>query len=117
MDGLGHLAVQYAKAMGLRVAAVDVRADKLRLAQTVGAELVVNAAEEDAVAAIQQRIGGAHGVLVTAPSQPAFAQGVGMLRRRGTLALVGLPPGSFELNIFDVVLTRKTVRGSIGGTR
>ncbi len=117
VGGLGHLAVQYAKAMGMRVAAVDVRADKLALAQAVGAEVVVNAAETDAVAAIQQATGGGHGVLITAPSQPAFLQGVNMLRRHGTLALVGLPPGSFEFNIFDVVLTRKTVRGSIVGTR
>ena len=40
-----------------------------------------------------------------------------MLCRRGTLALVGLPAGDFLLNIFDVVLTGKTVRGSIVGTR
>ncbi|MBD2722327.1 alcohol dehydrogenase AdhP [Hymenobacter armeniacus] len=117
VGGLGHLAVQYARAMGMRVAAVDVQAEKLRLAQSVGAEIAINAAEEDAVAAVQQRMGGAHGVLITAPSQPAFAQGVGMLRRGGTLALVGLPPGEFPLNIFEVVLTRKTVRGSIVGTR
>ena len=117
VGGLGHLAVQYAKAMGMRVAAVDIQADKLALALAVGADLVVNAAEEDPVAVIQQKLGGAHGVLVTAVSRPAFAQGVAMLRRRGTLALVGLPPGHFELDIFDVVLTRKTVRGSIVGTR
>jgi propanol-preferring alcohol dehydrogenase len=117
VGGLGHLAVQYAKAMGMRVAAVDVAADKLQLARDLGAELVVNAATEDPVAIIQQQIGGAHGVLVTAVSRAAFSQGVGMLRRRGTLALVGLPPGDFKLNIFDVVLTGKTVRGSIVGTR
>jgi propanol-preferring alcohol dehydrogenase len=117
VGGLGHLAVQYAKAMGMRVAAVDVALDKLQLARDLGAELVVNATTEDPVAIIQQQIGGAHGVLVTAVSRAAFSQGVGMLRRRGTLALVGLPPGDFKLNIFDVVLTGKTVRGSIVGTR
>ncbi|TGD79084.1 alcohol dehydrogenase AdhP [Hymenobacter wooponensis] len=117
IGGLGHLAVQYAKAMGMLVAAVDVQDDKLRLAQAVGADLVINAATHDPVQEIQQQIGGAHGALVTAVSRPAFAQGVGMLRRRGTLALVGLPPGDFDLNIFEVVLMRKTVRGSIVGTR
>ncbi|OON69952.1 alcohol dehydrogenase AdhP [Hymenobacter sp. CRA2] len=117
VGGLGHLAVQYAKAMGMRVAAVDVSDDKLALARSVGAEVLVNAASADAGAEIQRQIGGAHGVLVTAPSQPAFAQALTMLRRRGTLALVGLPPGSFEVPIFDLVLTRKTVRGSIVGTR
>ena len=117
IGGLGHLAVQYAKAMGMRVAAVDVQDDKLALAQSVGADLVVNATTADAVAVVQEKIDGAHGVLVTAASPPAFAQGVAMLRRRGTLALVGLPAGDFPLNIFDVVLTGKTVRGSIVGTR
>lgn len=38
-------------------------------------------------------------------------------RRRGTVALVGLPPCDFPTPIFDVVLKRITVRGSIVGTR
>jgi propanol-preferring alcohol dehydrogenase len=40
-----------------------------------------------------------------------------MLAKRGTMSLVGLPPGDFPLPIFDTVLTRKTIRGSIVGTR
>ena len=40
-----------------------------------------------------------------------------MARRRGTVALVGLPPGNFPTPIFDVVLKRVTIRGSIVGTR
>jgi propanol-preferring alcohol dehydrogenase len=117
IGGLGHLAVQYAKAMGMHVVAVDISDDKLQLAKAVGADLVINAAEEDAVAIVHDQIDGAQGVLVTAVSRSAFAQGVAMLRRHGTLALVGLPPGDFDLNIFDVTLNRKTIRGSIVGTR
>lgn len=56
-------------------------------------------------------------MLVTAVSRAAFAQALAMLRKRGTMALVGLPPGDFALPIFDVVLNAKTVRGSIVGTR
>jgi alcohol dehydrogenase, propanol-preferring len=40
-----------------------------------------------------------------------------MLRRGGTCVLVGLPPGDFPVSIFDVVLNRYTIRGSIVGTR
>jgi len=40
-----------------------------------------------------------------------------VVRRRGTVSLVGLPPGEFPTPIFDVVLKRITVRGSIVGTR
>ncbi|HWT97077.1 MAG TPA: alcohol dehydrogenase AdhP [Terriglobales bacterium] len=117
IGGLGHMAVQYAKAMGLHVIAVDIADSKLALAERLGADLTINAKRTDPVAAVQKAIRGAHGVLVTAVSRTAFAQGVGMLHKRGTMSLVGLPPGDFDLPIFDVVLNAKTVRGSIVGTR
>ena len=117
IGGLGHLAVQYAKAMGFHVAAVDVEEAKLQLATALGADLVVDAARQDPVQELQRTLRGAHGVLVTAVSRSAFSQGLGMLHKRGTMSLVGLPPGDFGLPIFDVVLNAKTVRGSIVGTR
>ena len=117
VGGLGHLAVQYAKAMGMHVAAVDIADDKLALAKQLGAELTVNALNENPGAVLKKATGGMHGVLVTAVSPIAFEQGIGMLRRKGTIALNGLPKGSFDLPIFETVLNRYTVRGSIVGTR
>lgn len=117
IGGLGHIAVQYAKAMGLHVAAVDVFDEKLALAKTLGADLIVQAKTGNAAAEIQNQIGGAQGVLVTAVSPAIFRQSLDMLRRGGTCVLVGLPPGDFQTPIFDVVLKRLTVRGSIVGTR
>jgi propanol-preferring alcohol dehydrogenase len=117
VGGLGHMAVQYAKAMGYHVIAVDIADDKLALARDLGADLTINASTADPVTEVQKHVRGAHGVLVTAVSRSAFAQGVGMLHKRGTLSMVGLPPGGFELPIFDVVLNAKTIRGSIVGTR
>lgn len=117
IGGLGHMAVQYAKAMGFHVIAVDIAEPKLELARRLGADMTIDAARQDPVAEVQRELRGAHGVLVTAVSRPAFAQGLGMLRKRGTMSLVGLPPGDFDLPIFDVVLNAKTVRGSIVGTR
>lgn len=117
IGGLGHLAVQYAKAMGLHVAAIDISDDKLALARKLGAELTVNAKEEDPGAYLKKAVGGMHGVLVTAVSPIAFKQGLSALRRKGTLSLNGLPPGSFDLPIFETVLNRYTIRGSIVGTR
>jgi len=117
VGGLGHVAIQYAKAMGLHVLAVDIADEKLQLATLMGADLVVNAATEDPAAFAQKTIKGAHGALVTAVSPKAFSQALGMLRRKGTLSLNGLPPGDFPLPIFDMVLKRITVRGSIVGTR
>lgn len=117
IGGLGHMAVQYARAMGLNVAAVDIDDDKLDLARRLGATLTVNARNQDPAAVIKRDIGGAHGVLVTAVSPKAFEQALGMVRRGGTVSLNGLPPGSFPLPIFDMVLNGITVRGSIVGTR
>lgn len=118
IGGLGHIAVQYAKAMGLLVAALDLGEDKLALARSLGADLAVDAAAPDAVAQVLKATGGgAHGVLVTAVSLPAFRQALQLARRRGTVSLVGLPPGEFATPVFDVVLKRITLRGSIVGTR
>lgn len=117
IGGLGHLAVQYAVAMGFRVVAVDISDDKLELAKKHGAEVVINAANEDPAAAVQERVGGAHGVLVTAVHEQAFGQAIGMSRRGGTIVFNGLPPGTFDVSVFDVVLNGLTVRGSIVGTR
>jgi propanol-preferring alcohol dehydrogenase len=117
IGGLGHVAVQYAKAMGLYVIAVDISEEKLALARDMGADAAINARTTDPVAEVKTLCGGAQGVLVTAVSPTAFSQALGMLDKRGTMALVGLPPGSFELDIFSTVLMRKTIRGSIVGTR
>ena len=116
--GLGHLAIQYGKAMGLLVCAVDIDDGKLAHATRLGADLVVSASHDDPVDAVRAGTGGgAHGVLITAPSLGAFRQGVAMTRKRGTCALVGLPPGDFPLPLFDVVANCITVRGSFVGTR
>ncbi|MBB3189479.1 alcohol dehydrogenase AdhP [Halomonas cerina] len=117
IGGLGHMAVQYARAMGLNVAAVDIDDGKLALAERLGATVTVNALKTDPASYLKQQMGGAHGVLVTAVSPQAFDQGQRMLRRGGTLVLNGLPPGDFPLPIFDTVLNGITVRGSIVGTR
>ncbi len=117
--GLGHLAIQYAIAMGLRVCAVDIDDAKLAHATALGAELVVNARTvPDAGAAVKAGTGGGtHGVLITAPSLIAFKQGVAMVRKHGTCVLVGLPAGDFPFPLFDVVANCITVRGSFVGTR
>lgn len=119
IGGLGHIAVQYAIAMGRRVAAIDVDDSKLALARKHGAEVTVNAVSVADPAADLQALtgGGVHGALVTAANQHAFPQAVSALRRGGTVSLVGLPPDQFPLDIFSTVLRGLTVRGSIVGTR
>jgi propanol-preferring alcohol dehydrogenase len=118
IGGLGHLGIQYAKAMGLHVCAVDIDKGKLDHAKRLGADACVNAKTGDPVAAVKKATdGGAQGVLITAPSLGAFKQGVGMTRKWGTCVLVGLPPGEFPTPLFDVVANCITIRGSFVGNR
>lgn len=117
VGGLGHLAVQYAVAMGMRVVAVDISDEKLKLAAEHGAELTINAKDADPVAKIQEEVGGAHGVLVTAVHPQAFGQAIAMTRRGGTIVFNGLPAGDFPAPIFEIVIKGLTIRGSIVGTR
>jgi alcohol dehydrogenase, propanol-preferring len=120
VGGLGHIAIQYARAMGLRVAAIDIAADKLALAKDLGAEILIDAKETDPVQDIQNRIGGAHGAVVTATSARAFEQSVGVLRNGGSVSWIGLPGGKqdeIRLSIAAVVNAEVSVRGSNVGTR
>jgi propanol-preferring alcohol dehydrogenase len=79
------------------VCAVDIEDEKLALAKSLGADLTFNARHGDPAAALKKETGGgAHGVLITAPSLAAFKQGVGMTRKRGTCVLVGLPRATFR---------------------
>nr|WP_257218505.1 zinc-binding dehydrogenase [Acinetobacter sp. YH12235] len=118
IGGLGHIAVQYAKTMGFNVIAIDVDDSKLELAKNLGADVGINALKSDVKEEVMKATGeGCHGVLVTAVSPKAFEQAVSIVRRGGTMVLNGLPPGKFDLPIFDMVLDGITVRGSIVGTR
>lgn len=118
VGGLGHMAVQYAKAMGMNVVAADIFDDKLALAKQLGADVTVNGTADDAVAQVQKATSsGVHGALVTAVSPAAMEQAYGFMRSKGTMVLVGLPPGRIALPVFETVLKRLTVRGSIVGTR
>lgn len=117
IGGLGHMAVQYAIAMGLNVVAVDIDDEKLAFAKKLGATITINAKDTDPGKFLKKEIGGAHGVLVTAVSTKAFDQAQSMLRRGGTLVCNGLPAGDFPVSIFDTVINGITIRGSIVGTR
>jgi D-arabinose 1-dehydrogenase-like Zn-dependent alcohol dehydrogenase len=117
IGGLGHYGVPIRQGNGHARRRRRCASEKLELAKSLGAEIALNAQAGDVAAEMQKLTRGAHGALVTAVSPKAFEQAFDMLRSRGTMALVGLPPGKMSLPIFNMVLKRITVRGSIVGTR
>jgi len=121
IGGLGHTAVQYGKAMGMRVAAVDIDPKKLVLAKRLGAEVMIDAREGNPVSAVRKALGGgAHGAVVAAVATKAFEQSIGMLRPGGTVVFLGLPGGKadeLKASIAAISGRELTVRGSSVGTR
>jgi propanol-preferring alcohol dehydrogenase len=118
IGGLGHLAVQYARLFGATVVAVDVEDAKLRLAGSLGADHLVNAATSDPVARIAE-LGGADVALVLAASPRVFEQALASLRRGGRLVCVAMPAdgATLPIPIFETVVKGLSVIGSIVGTR
>ncbi len=120
IGGLGHIALQYARAMGLRPVALDVDPAKLDLARSLGAEMVFHAQNDGTQAVLEATGGGCHAVLVTATNPAAFEQGVAITRAAGTTVFVGIPPTAQDLariSIIGLVNGEKTIRGSNVGTR
>ncbi|MFG1739781.1 alcohol dehydrogenase AdhP [Micromonospora chalcea] len=117
IGGLGHLAQQYAQIFGAETVAVDVTAEKLALATSLGAAHTVDAATTDPVERITA-LGGVDVAIVLAASPRVIEQAHRSLRRGGRLVLVSLPAdNAITLPVFETVLKGITVLGSIVGTR
>ncbi|OUS32699.1 zinc-dependent alcohol dehydrogenase [Thalassotalea sp. 42_200_T64] len=117
VGGLGHLAIQYAVAMGMKVVAIDTGAEKLALAKKLGAIHCIDFMQDKPSERIHELLGGVHGVVCTAVSKAAFEESYRSVRRGGTFVLVGLPPEDMSVPIFDTVLNGIKLIGSIVGTR
>jgi propanol-preferring alcohol dehydrogenase len=116
LGGLGLLAVQLARLAGAEVCAVDVSDLKLALARSLGAAQTVDARSPDAL----QQIRGSsrpHLAVVTAPAKSAYDLAFRALRRRGTLAVVGLPKEDLTFFADDLAVSECRIIGSAVGTR
>jgi propanol-preferring alcohol dehydrogenase len=114
--GLGHYAVQIARAFGYRVVGVDVGEERLDFVRSLGAEHVVSA---DDAAGYAFGLGGVDASLVFAARLAGFDLGLGMLKRGGLFVAVGIPPsseGNFQLHPWQMFLTDPTIIYSAVGT-
>lgn len=118
LGGLGNLAVQYAKnVFGLKVIGVDINEKQLAFAEKYGADILINPLKEDVGKVVQDKVGGAHGAVVTAVAKSAFNQSVDSVRAGARIVAVGLPSESMDLSIPRLVLDGIEVVGSLVGTR
>lgn len=121
--GLGSLALQYAKAMGLRTIAIDTGDEKRDMCtKKLGAEAFVDFAKssnvvKDVQAATSDGLG-PHAVLLVAVNEKPFQQAAEYVRPRGTVVCIGLPAGAYlKAPVFESVIKMVTIKGSYVGNR
>jgi len=119
--GLGHLAIQYASQMGLRVVAIDTGAEKKELCLKLGAEKWIDFNEsKNLVKDVKDACDGLgpHCALVTSATAAGYQQAIEYLREGGTLMAVGLPgEAKLEASIFFTVFKSLNIKGSYVGNR
>jgi D-arabinose 1-dehydrogenase-like Zn-dependent alcohol dehydrogenase len=115
IGGLGHLGVQYARALGFRTVALSRGAEKRALALELGAHEYVDQETGDAAAALQ-KLGGARVILATAPNAQLMSSLVGGLGRNGSLLVVGATAEPIQVSPFQLIGGRRRVQGWPSGT-
>ncbi|KAI1852793.1 hypothetical protein JX266_002334 [Neoarthrinium moseri] len=118
--GVGALAIQYAKAMGYRVIAIDLGTDKKEYCLKLGAEVYVDA-KEDVTALVNKATKGtrAKAVIVSAGSGAAYQNAFDIVAAFGTVVCVGIPPPHQTMTLHPLQFIDKgfTIIGSVTGTR
>jgi uncharacterized zinc-type alcohol dehydrogenase-like protein len=115
LGGLGHMAVKFANAFGARVVVLTTSPGKAEDAVRLGAHDVVvskNAAE------MQKHAGSFDFILDTVAAAHDLNAYLGLLKRDGTLTLVGAPATPLPVGVFNLLFRRRQLAGSlIGGIR
>ncbi|MFJ4190939.1 alcohol dehydrogenase catalytic domain-containing protein [Kitasatospora sp. NPDC089509] len=97
LGGLGHLGVQFARAMGFRTVAIARGQEKQPLAHQLGADRYIDSTAGDVAQALRA-LGGAKVVLATITNSDAMSATIDGLGRRGELIIVGASPDRLAVN-------------------
>ena len=116
VGGLGHLAVQMAKAFGAEVLALDVSDEKLALAREIGAAHTFNVTGAEVHKSVR-KLGGAHVAVVASAAKAAYELALRCLRPGGTLAVVGLPAEPLTFQALALVGGEYRIVSASVGTR
>ncbi|MFN4174190.1 MAG: alcohol dehydrogenase catalytic domain-containing protein [Parachlamydiaceae bacterium] len=110
VGGLGHLAVQYAKAKGHFVIAIVRSEDKIALSKELGADEVIVA--KDGIGKALKRMGGADIILNTGNSSDFASDAVAGMRPEGRLVNMGIDTQPLKINAFNLLLSQGSIKGS-----
>ncbi|XP_066352446.1 probable cinnamyl alcohol dehydrogenase 5 [Miscanthus floridulus] len=116
LGGLGHVAVKFAKAFGMKVTVISTSpAKKQEALDRLGADgFVVSKDAEEMKAAASSM----DAIINTVSANVPLAPFMGLLKPNGKMIMVGLPTKALEIPPFDLIMGNKTLAGScIGGMR
>jgi alcohol dehydrogenase (NADP+) len=115
LGGLGHMGVKFAHAFGARVVLFTTSPNKTKDALRLGADEVVVSKND---AEMQKHLASFDFILDTVSAEHDVNAYIDLLRRDGTLTLVGAPPTPFAVKGFGLLFKRRQLAGSIiGGIR
>lgn len=114
--GLGHLGVQFAKALGLMVIGIDARDEGLELTRSVGCDVVVDArkGKEEAVRQVQEVTNGdgADATVMLSDAMDAAALGCAATKMHGLLVQIAQPP-TVNIPFAELVFRDVRIQGSL----
>jgi uncharacterized zinc-type alcohol dehydrogenase-like protein len=109
IGGLGHMAIQFARAFGADVTAFSTSADKEEEARALGAHHFVNSRESKA---LKETAGTLDFILSTINADQDWGVYLQALRPTGTLCFVGVPPSAVSFQAFSLVGGMRSIAGS-----
>lgn len=115
IGGLGHLGVQWARAMGFETVAIARGEGKAEDAKALGAHHYIDSTAQDVARALQD-LGGARVVLATAANSTAMADTVGGLGPQGELVIVGVTFDPLPISPGQLISPGLSVTGHPSGT-
>jgi D-arabinose 1-dehydrogenase-like Zn-dependent alcohol dehydrogenase len=115
VGGLGHLGVQFSRAMGFETIAIARGAAKEADARKLGAHHYIDSTAGDVAEALQA-LGGATVVLATASSSQAMADTVGGLRPQGELVTIGVTAEPLPISPVQLITPGVSIIGHPSGT-
>ena len=113
IGGLGHMAIQFARAFGAEVTAFSTSVEKEEEARALGAHNFVNSRESKAV---KEVAGTQDFILSTANAGQDWGAFVQALRPTGTLCFVGVPPSPVSLLAFPLISGQRSISGNPTGS-
>lgn len=115
VGGLGHLGVQFSRAMGFETVAIARGNDKAEDACKLGAHHYIDSTSGDVSAALRT-LGGVSVVLGTAGNSKAMAQTIGGLNPLGELIAIGVTPMPLPISPIQLITPGVSVTGHPAGT-